>query len=114
METNKLSVWDVVSGSGPEAVAAYERIEREFLAANGYPEAEDRWDAATRDTIRKKMSKRGERLFCLKRYDGDNGVYRIFFSLRRGNRRVIATSKSLDLQGVPLDAPVPYDEEGEA
>ena len=116
MEANKLSVWDVVSGSGPEAVAAVDRLGYKLLAENGYPEAAEKLNRTMQDAVRKKMSRRGERLVIHGTFDGDTGVYSVFFTLRRGNRRIIATSKAVRLQGVAMDAPVAYDgdEEGEA
>lgn len=116
MQENKLSVWDVVSGSGPEAVAAVDNLGYKLLAENGYPEAAEKLNATMRDAIRKKMSKRGERLHIHGSFDGDKGVYSVWFTLRRGNRRLLATSKAVRLQGVAMDAPVAYDgdEEGEA
>lgn len=114
MEANKLSVWDVVEGSGSEAVAQVNQLGYKLLADNGYPEAADKLTPTMRDAIRKKMSKRGERLHIHGSFDGDKGIYSVFFTLRRGNRRIIATSKAVRLQGVAMDAPVVYDgEEGE-
>lgn len=114
VETNKLSVWDVVSGSGPEAVAAVDRLGYRLLAENGYIEAAGKLNGTMRDAIRKKMSKRGERLVIHGVFDGDKGVYSVFFTLRKGNKRIIATSDAVRLQGVEMDAPVAFDgEEGE-
>ncbi len=110
MQENKLSVWDVVSGSGPEAVAAVDSLGYRFLADNGYPEAAEKMTPAIRDAIRKKMSKRGERLHIHGSFDGDKGVYSIWYTLRRGKRRLLATSKAVRLQGVAMDAPVELDE----
>ena len=114
MDQHKLNVWDVVAGSGSEAVAAVDGLGYRFLADNGYPEAADKLTPTMRDAIRKKMSKRGERLHIHGSFDGDKGVYSVWFTLRRGNRRLLATSKAVRLQGVAMDAPVTYDgEEGE-
>ena len=133
MGANKLSVWDVVSGSGPEAVAAVDRLGYRFLAEQGYigaiaagaehvqralaeagqPKAAQRMSSTARDAIRKEMSKRGERLVIHGTFDGDKGVYSVFFTLRKGNRRIIATSDAVRLQGVAMDAPVAYDSEEE-
>ena len=114
MDQHKLNVWDVVAGSGPAVVAAVDGLGYRFLADNGYPEAADKLTPTMRDAIRKKMSKRGERLHIHGSFDGDKGIYSVFFTLRRGNRRIIATSKAVRLQGVAMDAPVAYDgEEGE-
>ena len=116
MKQHKLSVMDVVSGSGPEAVAAVDALGYRFLADNGYPEAAEKLNTTMRDAIRKKMSKRGERLHIHGAFNGDKGVYSVWFTLHRGNRRLLATSKAVRLQGVAMDAPVDYDggEEGEA
>ena len=111
MDQHKLNVWDVVAGSGPEAVAAVDGLGYRFLADNGYPEAADKLTPTMRDAIRKKMSKRGERLHIHGSFDGDKGVYSVWFTLRKGNRRLLATSKAVRLQGVAMDAPVPYDTE---
>ena len=111
MDQHKLSVWDVVAGSGAEAVAAVDGLGYRFLADNGYSEAADKLTPTMRDAIRKKMSKRGERLHIHGSFDGDKGVYSVWFTLRRGNRRLLATSKAVRLQGVAMDAPVPYDTE---
>ena len=114
MDQHKLNVWDVVAGSGPAVVAAVDGLGYRFLADNGYPEAADKLTPTMRDAIRKKMSKRGERLHIHGSFDGDKGVYSVWFTLRRGNRRLLATSKAVRLQGVAMDAPVAYDgEEGE-
>ena len=110
MESSKLSVWDVVSGSGAEAAAAVDRLGYRFLADNGYPEAAGVLNATMRDALRKKMSKRGERLHIHGQFDGDKGVYSVWYTLRRGNRKILATSKAVRLQGVAMDAPVELDE----
>lgn len=109
----KLGVMDVVAGSGPDAVAAVDKLGYEFLASHGYEEAVKCTDCSTQDVIRKKMSKRGERLFCHGHFDGEKGVYSVWFTLRRGNKRILATSKAVRLQGVAIDAPVAYDEEND-
>lgn len=114
METSKLSVWDVVSGSGPEAVAAVDKLGYSFLADNGYPEAVGKLTSTVRDAIRKKMSKRGERLHIHGSFDGDKGVYSVWYTLRRGNKKILATSKAVRLQGVAMDAPMEIDEGDEA
>ena len=103
-------VWQVLDGAGAEAQAEYHRIECEFLAANGYPEAKEKWTPALMDALRKKMHGKGERIKHTYRYDGETGRIVIGFVLFRGKRRVLAVSSKLMLQGVPLDAPVPYDE----
>ena len=102
MKEEKVDIWQVIAGSGEAAIAAVENLEKRFLAENGYPEIlEKGFNNITKDIVRKRMSKKGEKLHICKRFE-DTGLYRIFFVLRRG-RRVIATSKSIDLQFAPLE-----------
>lgn len=104
MKEEKVDIWQVIAGSGEAAIAAVESLEQRFLAENGYPEIlEKGFNNTTKDIVRKRMSKRGERLHICKKFE-DSGLYRIFFVLRRG-KRVIATSKSIDLQFTPLEVP---------
>lgn len=106
-------VWELVEKCGPEAVAAVDGLGYRFLADNGYPEVADKLTPTMRDAIRKKMHKRNEHFHIRHRYDGDRGAVIVWYNLTRGNRRVIAVSDRLVLQGRPLDAPVPYGKEGE-
>ncbi len=102
MKEEKVDIWQVIAGSGEEAIAAVESLEKRFLAEHGYPEIlEKGFNNITKDIVRKRMSKRGEKLHICKDF-GDTGIYRIFFALRRG-KRVIATSKSIDLHFTPLE-----------
>ena len=105
MQEHKLHVMDVVAGCGAEAVAAVDKLGYRFLADNGYPEAAGRMDSTARDAIRKKMSKRAEKLHCHGFFDGDLGQYIVWFTLRRG-KKILATSSSVRFQGVALDAPI--------
>ena len=112
MEKDKLSVMDVVAGSGPEAVAAVDRLGYRFLGENGYPEALGEQTQALNDVLQGKMAERGEELHCHGAFDGDAGIYSVWFSLR-SDQKVLAVSSAVRLQGVPLHAPVPCDKEDE-
>lgn len=104
MKEQRSNPFEVAAACGPEVSAEVDRIGYKLLADNGYSEASDKnLNSTLRDAIRKKMSKRGERLVIHSKFDGELGQYVIWFTLRRGNRRVIASSPPVRLQGRPLE-----------
>ena len=103
MKEQRSNPFEVAAACGREVSAEVDRVGYQLLAENGYPEAlEKNMNNTLRDAIRKKMSKRGERLLVHSRFDGDLGRYVIWFTLNMG-RRVLATSRPVTLQGKPLE-----------
>ncbi len=103
MKEVKSNPFEVAAACGPEVSAEVDRVGYQLLAENGYPEAlEKNMNNTLRDAIRKKMSKRGERLIVHSSFDADRGQYVIWFTLQRG-KRVLATSAGVRLQGKPLE-----------
>ena len=103
MKEQRSNPFEVAAACGAEVSAEVDRVGYQLLAENGYPEAlEKNMNNTLRDAIRKKMSKRGERLLIHSKFDGELGRYLIWFTLRRG-RRVLATGRPVVLQGKPLE-----------
>lgn len=103
MQKVKSNPMEVAAACGAETVAAVDRTGYQFLASNGYPEVlEKGYGPTVRDAVRKKMSKRGEKLYTHSKWDAELGQYIIWFSLRRG-KKVLATSSPVRLQGKPLE-----------
>ncbi len=99
MREEKSNPLAVAAACGAEVSAEVDRAGYELLAANGYPEAmEKNMGNALRDAIRKKMSKRGEKLIVHSKWEADVGRFVIWFTLQRG-KRVLATSRAVRLQG---------------
>ena len=93
----------MAAACGAEVCAEVDRVGYKLLADNGYPEAlEKNMNNTLRDAIRKKMSKRGERLHVRNKWDEKSGQYIIWFTLQRG-KRVLATSSAVRLQGKPIE-----------
>ena len=103
MEEQRIKPFEVAAACGADVSAEVDRVGYKLLADNGYPEALAKdINSAVRDAIRKKMSKRGERLLVHSKWDEEKGRYVIWFTLQRG-KRVLATSASVRLQGKPLE-----------
>ena len=103
MREEKSNPLAVAAACGADVSAEVDRVCGEFLAANGYPEALDKNMSSTlRDAIRKKMSKRGERLHIKGWWDDKCGQYVIWFTMQRG-KRVLATSRAVRLQGKAVE-----------
>ena len=103
MKEQKSNPFEVAAACGADVSAEVDRVGYQLLAENGYPEAmEKSMNNTLRDAIRKKMSKRGERLLIHSKFDGELGRYLIWFTLQRG-KRVLATSRPVVLQGKPLE-----------
>ena len=105
MKEQKSNPFEVAAVCGTDVSAEVDRVGYELLARNGYPEALTKnMNNTLRDAIRKKMSKRGERLLIHSKFDGELGRYVIWFTLQRG-KRVFDTSAAVRLQGKPLEDP---------
>lgn len=105
MKEVKSNPFEVAAACGADVSAEVDRVGYELLARNGYPEAlAKNMNNTLRDTIRKKMSKRGERLLVHSKFDGELGRYIVWFTLQRG-KRVLDTSAAVRLQGKPLEDP---------
>ena len=103
MKEQRIKPFEMAAACGADVSAEVDRVGYQLLADNGYPEAlEKGMNNTMRDAIRKKMSKRGERLLIHSKFDGELGRYLIWFTLRRG-RRVLATGRPVVLQGKPLE-----------
>ena len=103
MKEQRSKPFEVAAACGADVSAEVDRVGYKLLADNGYPEALAKdMNSAVRDAIRKKMSKRGERLLVHSKWDEVKGRYVIWFTLQRG-KRVLATSASVRLQGKPLE-----------
>ena len=103
MKEQRSNPFEVAAACGPAASAEVDRMGYTLLADNGYPEAlEKNMNNTVRDAIRKKMSKRCERLLVHSKWDENLGQYVIWFTLQRG-KRVLATSAGVRLQGKPLE-----------
>ena len=103
MKEQRSKPFEVAAACGADVSAEVDRVGYKLLADNGYPEAlEKNMNNTLRDAIRKKMSKRGERLIVHSKWDAERGQYVIWFTLRRG-KRVLATSQGVRLQGRPLE-----------
>ena len=103
MKEQRSSPFEVAAACGADVSTEVDRVGYKLLADNGYPEALSKaMNNTVRDAIRKKMSKRGERLLVHSKWDEEKGRYVIWFTLQRG-KRVLATSASVRLQGKPLE-----------
>ena len=103
MKEQRIKPFEMAAACGADVSAEVDRVGYQLLADNGYPEAlEKGMNNTMRDAIRKKMSKRGERLIVHSSFDAERGQYVIWFTLQRG-KRVLATSAGVRLQGKPLE-----------
>ena len=100
----KSDFWKKLIACGAQAVETVNRMGYELLAANGYPEAAGgELNSTAVDAIRKKMSKRGEKLIFTDAFDEKAGQWVIRCALCRGKRTVLATSPALLLQGKAIE-----------